>query len=109
MPAGAVCPCGALTTRPSKKCESCESGQAAAREARNRIYSDSRWRRCRLIVWVRDNWTCRICGTRDLDNRRRTLNAHHTTPVLELVARGLDPFDPIHAETRCTTCHGATR
>jgi hypothetical protein len=109
MPAGAVCPCGALTTRPSKKCARCEGTQAARRTARNAIYQDRRWQRTKLIVWVRDNWTCRICGTRDVDNRRRTLNAHHTVPVLELVGRGCDPFDPVLVETRCTVCHGGTR
>jgi hypothetical protein len=109
MPAGAVCPCGALTTRPSKKCERCEGVQAAKRDARSRIYSDRRWRRTKIVVWVRDNWTCRSCGARDIDNRGRTLDAHHLVPVLELVARGGDPFDPALVETRCKRCHGGVR
>jgi hypothetical protein len=106
MPAGAVCSCGRLTTRLSKRCEDCENDIETRRKARARIYNDRRWRRTRLIVWVRDNWTCRTCGHRDLDNRGKTLDAHHTTPVLELVARGLDPFDPVLVETHCNVCHG---
>jgi hypothetical protein len=105
MPAGAVCGCGRLTRRPSKKCESCERGAAHDRSLRVAVYQDDRWRRTKRTVWARDDWTCKLCGKRDPQNAGRTLDCHHRRGVLELLALDLDPFDPDECETRCKRCH----
>ena len=109
MPAGAVCPCGELTVRLSRRCEACERRLASNRATRTSVYADPRWTRCRLLVWARDGWRCQLCGHLDVGNLQRSLDAHHRRSVLELLAFGLDPFDPDRCETRCKTCHGGTR
>jgi hypothetical protein len=109
MPAGTVCGCGELTNRPSRKCERCEGEASANKTKRIAVYADPRWTATRLLVWNRDRWTCQQCGHKDVGNLSKSLDAHHTTSVLELLARGISPFDSHHAVTRCKKCHGGTR
>jgi hypothetical protein len=109
VPAGAICSCGEPTTRPSRKCERCEGQARTDRELRQSVYGDRRWRACKAIVYERDRWTCVVCGRQDVFNAQHSLDCHHTRSVLELLALGLDPFDPDQVEVRCKVCHGGTR
>jgi 5-methylcytosine-specific restriction endonuclease McrA len=106
MPAGAVCPCGTLTTRPSKRCENCERSLERRRSIRDRIYASKAWRAARKAAWLRDRYTCTVCGHSDPGNRNRTLDAHHTISIDELLATGRDPFDIAWVATMCKRCHG---
>lgn len=72
------------------------------RDPRNRVYRSARWRNyTRPTTLDRDDHTCRRCGAH--------ANSVHHGPehtLIELIALGLDPFDPDHCESLCASCHG---
>ena len=62
----------------------------------SRIYDRKVWRRVRLVVLNRDNWSCR-CG-----KTGGAMEVHH-----KVRGGGVDPYDPEGLETVCRTCHFA--
>jgi hypothetical protein len=71
----------------------------APNDPRTLVYNSRAWRRTSRLVRERDGHECRDCHA-DANT------AHHDPPLLELLALGLDPFDPDYCLTLCRTCHG---
>lgn len=59
---------------------------------------DPRWQKVRLDVFTRDDWACRICGTKN-----KTLHAHHT--VYHPYAESPWDYDIETIVTLCCDCH----
>jgi len=100
VPIFSVCPepgCGALTS----------GGRCDEHRLTHRwVYRDPRWRRTRRAVIERDGHRCRAIDGRARCRATRSLHAHHhPLSVVELVAAGLDPFDPAHSVTLCGSHH----
>lgn len=80
---------------------SIQSDRAAARRKhRHRIYGDPRWKVCRLLVLVRADRTCQLCGD------HATIADHHPRSLQQLLDQGADPYDPTHCRALCPTCSG---
>lgn len=109
MPIHAVCPepgCAALTT--GGPCPEHRLARSRARrlEPQQQIYRDPRWRHTRATVIARDGSRCTFVGEHGRCTETRALHAHHTPlSVLELLERGLDPFDPHTAVALCKRHH----
>lgn len=58
---------------------------------------DPRWQKLRLLVFSRDEWTCKCCGAKD-----KNLQVHHLKYI-----KGIEPWDyePHFLITYCETCH----
>ncbi len=103
-----ICPvrgCRRLTT--AGRCAEHRRARRAERQRRpiERIYESSRWRKLtRPTVLDRDGHRCVSCGASPAETR---LDVAHRLPTQEILAAGLDPFDPELCETRCSRCHGA--
>ena len=116
VPLARVCQdCGNSTTSPVLgRCPCCAAAHArreAARRAakpQRQVWNSSRWQRRRRAQMRADDWTCRLCGHRDVDNRGRTLVVdHYPYSVAELQAAGLDPVDDAELRTLCLSCSGS--
>lgn len=72
----------------------CPAHRRARRSPSNRVTSTQRWKRVRLRVLERDNWTCRYCGG-------PATTVDHVDPVV----RGGDPFDERNLVAACKSCN----
>lgn len=63
------------------------------------IYDTRQWKRIRLYVLERDGYTCDIC-------RAPGNIVDHDPPITDLIAAGLDPYDPAHMRVLCARCSG---
>jgi hypothetical protein len=57
-----------------------------------------------------DGWRCTYVDERGercphIDVIGHSLDAHHVPRIAELLAQGLDPFDPRYLRTVCHLCH----
>lgn len=116
MPRWYLCPAPSCGRRHDRKglCEEHRRERDRRRNAaepHRSVYRDRRARPFRAAVWERDGWRCvhvdefgERCG--HVDETGKTLHAHHhPLSVRELLARGLDPFDPDTAVTLCKSHH----
>jgi hypothetical protein len=100
-PAGGPCPSG------------CESARRARDERRRRakpqrrVWDSPRWRRLRPKIRARDGDRCRRCRRHysELEENQQIL-VNHKRGLANLLAAGLDPFDPAELELLCSTCSG---
>jgi len=71
----------------------------------DRVRNSSAYKEWRLSVFIRDNYTCLICGDRSVRGHRVVLNADHIKPFAfyeEL------RFDTNNGRTLCEPCHRKT-
>lgn len=72
--------------------------------ARQKVWDSAAHKRARRICLANADYTCQRCGHHDPSGR--TLDAHHTYAVDELIDAGLDPTNPDEYECLCDRCHG---
>ena len=64
----------------------------------NKTYNNKHWRRLRLIVLKRDDYTCTYCS-------KPANTVDHVTPL----AKGGEPYDENNLVSACTACNSAKR
>src|SRR4051812_14709500 len=81
-------------------CADCEAErERERREAPHRkVYTLPAWKATRMEAFVRDDFTCVEpgCGYRDETETGKQLHGDHEPDVVDLIERGLSPFDVEH-------------
>jgi hypothetical protein len=97
--------CPHYTTR--TYCSACEHERERERNAapHRKLYSTWAWKCARQERFVLDDFTCVDCGWRDETETGEKLHGDHEPDLVDLLERGLNPFDPEHVRTRCHSCH----
>jgi len=72
------------------------------RDAKERVRKSIEYRRWRLAVFVRDNWTCQKCKSRNGNGAEVYLEAHHKKPYTKYPKLR---FDVNNGLTLCKSCH----
>jgi hypothetical protein len=82
--------------------------RAKAAQPHRWVYRDQRWRHTRSIVLERDGYRCTHLDAHGVrcPARGSGLHAHHHPfDLVELLERGIDPFDPALVVTLCHRHH----
>ena len=79
-------------------------GHGIGQKRRRTALEDRVFRRNRQHAFMRDRWTCRICGDFEAE-----VHPHHVETIQTVLARGGDFMEADRVEnllTVCPTCHG---
>ena len=96
MDGSAHCPPHDVQARARKKSLASQRGTA-----RPEIYRTRRWRKVRLLVLRRDDFTCVVCGRNEVE-----LGGPHNLVADHVGGDYSDPFNPDKLRTLCRRCSG---
>jgi len=89
--------CGILT--PGGRCPTCQAAADKARDSGTKTYGPGHRARFRPGVLAKNSGRCVHCG------QPATVADHWPLDRRDLIARGLDPDDPVHGRPLCAPCH----
>ena len=76
--------------------------KSGERFAKQRIRKSLEYRNWRVLVFSRDNWTCKKCGARSGNGKEVCLEAHHIKSFSKYPSKR---FDVANGLTVCLDCH----
>ncbi len=72
-----------------------------------KLYNTKRWYRLRYATFIRDGFTCKMCGLRDLSGSGKGLICDHIKPHRHR-DEGLF-WDQDNLQTLCASCHSGAK
>ena len=105
MPKLSCLDCGVPTAR--SRCESCEAIKKAAEPPRERLSPalrgyDSQWRRVRIQILRRDNWTCMRCN-------KKLAGADATVDHIVPLSKNGEKLSPSNLQAMCRACNSSKK